>query len=123
MSPANTRRRKYNQDSPAESSTKSPAKAGSKRQKNLPVRAKDGEAPTETSSVSAPAPANLKVFTDDDEFGVTAPTPAVTSKPAAPVEEEEEEDSDDEAPEAVSTTRAATDVNKLAQAAQKVAQE
>lgn len=122
MAPAKTRKRKSDQELPAESSVKASPKAGSKSQRMLPVRAKDGEAAPETTSASVPAPGNLKVFTDDDDFIVKAPAPVLVPKPAAPVEEDEEEDSDDEAPEAVSTTRAASDVKK-SQAAQKVSQE
>ncbi|KAK7416406.1 hypothetical protein QQX98_005222 [Neonectria punicea] len=112
MTPAKTRKRKSGEDLPGE--------AAIDVSRNLPVRAKDGEAPDATMPSSAPAQGNMKVFTDEDMAA-----PVVLSKPAAPAieEDEDDKDSDDEAPEAVSTTKVASDIKKSAQAAQKAAQE
>ncbi|PTB79461.1 hypothetical protein M440DRAFT_1327021 [Trichoderma longibrachiatum ATCC 18648] len=62
---------------------------------------------------------------DDDEEEVKAPAeaPSTASPAGKKVEVEEEEDSDDEAPEAVSTVKAAEDIKKSTQAAQKAVQE
>lgn len=121
MAPSKSRKRKSADDLVIEAGAMN--MGDSKRRRNLPVRAKGGEATAVPAAVSAP-PGNLKVFTDeeDGEAVISAPSPVAAPKPAAPVEEEEE-DSDDEAPEAVSTTRAASAVKHSAQAAQKAAQE
>lgn len=118
MAPAKTRKRNSGQDLPTDKTMDSASPEDSKRQRKLPVRAKDGEAPIATST---PAQGSMKVFTDEDN---AKPVSVAPSKPAAPaLEEEEEEDSDDEAPEAVSTSKVASDIKKSAQAAQKAARE
>jgi U3 small nucleolar RNA-associated protein 16 len=111
MAPPKTRKRKSDQNI---SETKT-----SEDKRKLPVRAKDGD----SESVNPAEPQGTKVvFGDDDE--TVAPAPMAASKPAAPVKEEEsDEDSDDEAPEAVSTSKVASDIKKSKQAAQKAAQE
>lgn len=84
----------------------------------LPVREKD--------ETDTPSKGTLKVFGEEDEVESKAPVePSSTTAPesAAAENAEEEEDSDDEAPEAVSTAKAAEDIKKSAQAAQKAAKE
>lgn len=86
---------------------------------SLPVRAKDGDVPEPTKG-------KLVVFGDDDENDTTplnVATTVVGKVPQPDVVEEEDEDSDDDAPEAVSTHKAALDVKKAAQAVQKAAHE
>ncbi|KAJ4319745.1 hypothetical protein N0V84_006220 [Fusarium piperis] len=114
MAPAKTRKRKSDQDLPVDSS----ASDDSKRQHNLPVRAKDGDSAPSAKPASEPAKGTMMVFGDDDEISAPAP-----SKPVVQAPEEEEESSDDEAPEAVSTAKVASDIKKSSQAAQKAAQE
>ncbi|CAM1505495.1 Fc.00g111320.m01.CDS01 [Cosmosporella sp. VM-42] len=123
MAPSKSRKRKSDQDFPTEAGVDAMTLSESKRQRNLPMRGKDEETAKDIAHISTPAQGNLKVFTDDDDTAVPEPALAPVSKPAAPADEEEDEDSDDEAPEAVSTSRVASDVKKSAQAAQKVAQE
>lgn len=113
MAPPKTRKRKSDQNI---SETKT-----SEDKRKLPVRAKDGD--SESVKPSAEPQGTKVVFGDDDDETV-ALAPAAASKPAAPVKEEEsDEDSDDEAPEAVSTSKVASDIKKSKQAAQKAAQE
>ncbi|KAF4975855.1 hypothetical protein FZEAL_7411 [Fusarium zealandicum] len=117
MAPGKTRKRKSAQDLSPELSVESSASEDTKKQHNLPVRAKDDES---AKPPSASAKGTMMVFGDDDNQSVV-PAPA---KPAAPAaEEEDEDDSDDEAPEAVSTTKVSSDIKRLSQAAQKAAQE
>ena len=105
----------------SETPTTSSAKPTSKRQKNLPVRSKEGD-----DGSSAKPKSNVITF---DEDGNTDQVPVSSSKFAKPPqpqetgEEEGESDSDDEAPEAVSTSKAALEVKKSAQATQRAAQE
>lgn len=113
MAPAKTRKRKSGQDVPVDSSTSD----DSKRQRNLPVRAKDGDSAQDVKPASAPAKGTMMVFGDEDE--IPAPAPSIPAVQAP----EEEESSDDEAPEAVSTAKVASDIKKSSQAAQKAAQE
>ncbi|KAH7170457.1 hypothetical protein EDB81DRAFT_775542 [Dactylonectria macrodidyma] len=119
MAPPRTRKRKSGQDLPADKSVDSAAPEESRRQKMLPVRAKDGDAPV---AASTPAQGSMKVFTDEDN---AAPVSVSVSQPASPTPEgnEEKDDSDDEAPEAVSTTKVASDIKKSARVAQKAVRE
>lgn len=112
-----TRKRKADkkqkpEEAPAQTTT-------SDKKQKLPVRAKDGE----SSDMSPEQPRATKVvFGDDDEMSV----PVALSKPITPTpakEEDSDEDSDDEAPEAVSTSKVASEIKKSNQAAQKAAQE
>ncbi|KAM0559543.1 hypothetical protein ACHAPJ_004066 [Fusarium lateritium] len=120
MAPAKTRKRKSDQDRPAEPPVESSA---SEEQRELPVRAKDGESSDSARPTSAQGKGTMVVFGDDDGQS-TAPVVSAPSKAAVPVpEEEEDEDSDDEAPEAVSTSKVASDMKKSSQAAQKAAKE
>lgn len=114
MAPPKTRKRKSDQSISGTTT--------SEDKRKLPVRAKDGD--SENVKPSAEPQGKKVVFGDDDDETV-APAPVAASKPAAPVKEEEEsdEDSDDEAPEAVSTSKVASDIKKSKQAAQKAAQE
>lgn len=114
MAPPKTRKRKSDQNISGTTT--------SEDKRKLPVRAKDGE--SENVKPSGESQGTKVVFGDDDDETV-APAPVAASKPAAPVKEEEEsdEDSDDEAPEAVSTSKVASDIKKSKQAAQKAAQE
>lgn len=91
-----------------------------KQPRKLPVRAKDGEDPTDAHH---PAQGTMKVFTDEDYGAKTKEPRRVTKKPAAAVSVEEEESDDDEAPEAVSTQQVASSFKKSAQAAQKAAKQ
>lgn len=118
MAPSKSRKRKSADDLVIEAGAMN--MGDSKRRRNLPVRAKEGE----TSAKPAPS-GNLRVFTDEDDGEAVIPTPSPVAppKPVAPADDVEEEDSDDDAPEAVSTTRAASAVKESAQAAQKAAQE
>ncbi|KAI5465715.1 hypothetical protein BGZ63DRAFT_374339 [Mariannaea sp. PMI_226] len=124
-----TRKRKSELEAAAAADTSvvdAPDSVDSQTQKKLPVRAKDGEVSTSAASPSVPAKGNLKVFTDDDDAAESADAvpPVIAKAPApAPEVEEEDEESDDEAPEAVSTTRVASEAKKSTQAAQKAAQE
>lgn len=97
--------------------------AASSKAASLPVRVKDDE-PLETPQ---PSKGNMVVFGDDsDDAVVVSQTKTVVEKPVAPKPEEIEEDSDDdddEAPEAVTTTQTTSKAEKLAQGAQKAAQE
>jgi hypothetical protein len=103
--------------------------------KKLPVRAKDdgaseGEGDVAPAKQSTqPAKGNLTVFGDDDDDNLAnaasaKAAPEVSMKPPTPQPAEAEEESDDdEAPEAVSTTQAASAIKKSTQAAQQAAQE
>lgn len=93
----------------------------SKRQKNLPVRAKDDEPSTDI--VGPPVKGTLITFDDDDDDMDAAIANAAPIRKAAVEEIADSEGDDDEAPEAVSTQKAAEDVKKSAQAVQKAAQE
>lgn len=119
-----TRKKKTEKGNGNTSEAASSPASGSKRQKNLPVRAKDEDAAI-TSSATAQAKGTLITFGDDDNTQAPAVSTASLSKrkAAAPVEEIADSDSDDDAaPEAVSTTKAAEDVKKSEQAAQQAAQ-
>ena len=113
-----TRKRKAEQKTTKAEET--PVETGSSEEKRkLPVRAKDGE----PSSPVQPK-ATKVVFGDDNDM--SAPVAPVKKPAPAPKKEEIEdsdEDSDDEAPEAVSTSKVASEMKKSKQAAQKVAQE
>jgi hypothetical protein len=123
--PVQTRRRKAMQDAGGDEDadvTQQSFLESSPAQK-LPMREKDEETAVQTKGT-------LTVFGDDDEEELKAPlepssnlTAASTAAKKAEAEEEEEEDSDDEAPEAVSTAKAAEDIKKSAQVAQKAAKE
>lgn len=115
-----TRKRNYNQtttkDTPVDTETP-------EEKRKLPMRAKDGDSSDGVKPTSA-EPKGTKVVFGDDDDDLPVPAPMKISKPAAPaVEEEEEEDSDDEAPEAVSTSKVASDMKKSNQVAHKAAQE
>ncbi|KAF5536323.1 u3 snorna associated [Fusarium napiforme] len=114
-----TRKKNYNQNTTKDTSVEKPTP---EEKRKLPVRAKDGD----SSDVAMPTLTESKgtkvVFGDNDNDN-PAPPPVVVPKPAAQVEEDEEDDSDDEAPEAVSTSKMASDIKKSNQAAQKAAQE
>jgi hypothetical protein len=114
-----TRKRKADQKKTPEEAPIQTKTSDEKRK--LPVRAKDGE----STDMSSEQPKGTKVvFGDDDDMNVPV-APLASSKPAAPApkEEESDEDSDDEAPEAVSTSKVASEIKKSNQAAQKAAQE
>lgn len=122
--PVQTRRRKAIQDATGDEDadiTQQSFLESSPAQK-LPVREKEDEADTPTKGT-------LKVFGDEGEDELKAPIKpsSNTASASAAIEkaevEDEEEDSDDEAPEAVSTAKAAVDIKKSTQAAQKAAQE
>jgi U3 small nucleolar RNA-associated protein 16 len=115
-----TRKRNYNQSTTKDTSVD---KTTSEEKRKLPVRAKDGDSSDGAKPTLTESKGTKVVFGDDDNDS-SAPAPIVVSKPAVPVEEEDEEDdSDDEAPEAVSTSKVASDIKKSNQAAQKAAQE
>jgi hypothetical protein len=122
-----TRKRKSQLDSEPEAALDVSASDDSKSQQKLPVRAKDGKSPKSTKSASAPAKGTIKVFTDDDDNDdavILAPALAVPTEALTQAgDDEEEEDSDDDAPEAVSTSKVASEMKKSAQAIQKAAQE
>ncbi|KAJ4140895.1 hypothetical protein NW768_000102 [Fusarium equiseti] len=112
-----TRKRKAEQKTTKAEET--PVERTSEEKRKLPVRAKDGE----PSSPEQPK-ATKVVFGDDDDM--SAPVAPVKKPAPAPKKEEIEdsdEDSDDEAPEAVSTSKVASEIKKSKQAAQKAAQE
>lgn len=116
-----TRKRKSLLSSTGDSDAQTPDDSKPSSAQDLPVRAKgDKAAPAPAPSASALAKGSLKVFGDDDDI-----TEPVIVKAPAPVEEvadKGDENSDDEAPEAVSTSKVASEVKKNAQATQKAAQ-
>lgn len=90
--------------------------APARKQRKLPVRAKDLDD-------KGAAPRRIITFDDDSNAdGPAPPAPAAAPAPA-PEDEADEESDDDAAPEAVSTTAAAAEVKRAAQAAQRVARE
>ncbi|KAL7798452.1 hypothetical protein V8C37DRAFT_367894 [Trichoderma ceciliae] len=115
--PVQTRRRKAIQDATGEEDAEITQQSfiESSPAQKLPVREKDEEADASTKGT-------LKLFGGEDEDRLKAPTES-PSKIATVKEAEVEEDSDDEAPEAVSTAKAAEDIKTSAQAAYKVAKE
>lgn len=114
-----TRKRNYNQNTTKDTSAE---KQTSEEKRKLPVRAKDGDSSDGATPTLTESKGTKVVFGDDDNDN-PAPPPVVVPKPAVQVEKDEEDDSDDEAPEAVSTSKAASDIKKSNQAAQKAAQE
>lgn len=108
--------------SPITSKVTSPSSA-----KKLPVRSKD-----ETEESVAPKPAaaavaknNIVVFGDDDDEvdAQITQAKAAAAQQKQQEEEQDEEESDDEAPEAVSTSKAADAAKESIKASQKAAQE
>lgn len=96
--------------------------------KKLPVRAKDGEAGAKSAAAAEDGSktGTLKVFNNEDEdVAVSAATPLRSSKiatPAVVADSEAGDSEDDDAPEAISTQHAASEVKRTSQAAQKAAQ-
>ena len=91
--------------------------------KKLPVRNKD-----ETEEPIKPKPAaktNITVFGDDDDEvdAQITQAKAAAAQQKQEQQEEEGEESDDEAPEAVSTSKAADAAKESLKASQKAAQE
>ena len=86
------------------------------------MRSKDDEEPAQ----KAAGKGTLITFDDNGKADQDLKVSAATRKPAPPTDEElqaSEDSDDDAAPEAVSTAKAASDIKKSAQAAQKAARE
>ncbi len=124
-----TRRKRLSEQAELESNT--PETTPSKNSEKLPLRGKGGkgkaadEAEAGEPSSATPtktAKNNKTVFNDEDDIPASVVTKKAAPPPVEP-EQDDDEDSDDEAPEAVSTVKAATDIKKTAQASQKAAQE
>lgn len=93
--------------------------------KKLPVRSKDE---VEEPVAAKPAKSKIVVFGDDDDevdaqITQAKAAAAAQQKQEQEAEQEEEEASDDEAPEAVSTSKAADAARQSIKASQKAAQE
>ncbi|OAQ99411.1 hypothetical protein LLEC1_04523 [Akanthomyces lecanii] len=106
--------------SAAEDPSPAPRSSASKRGQKLALRGKDGD-DDKTPSKAVGKKSTVIVF-EDEEMSKPAVIKKTVAKPGAPVEEDEES-SDDEAPEAVSTTKAASEIKSAAKATQKAAQE
>ncbi|KAF9770446.1 hypothetical protein IL306_012012 [Fusarium sp. DS 682] len=113
-----TRKKNYNQTITKEATVDT---ATSEEKRKLPVRAKDGDSSDGVKPTLTESKGTKVVFGDDDDI-VPSPAPVAEPKPVVPAEDGEG-DSDDEAPEAVSTSKVASDIKKSNQAAQKAAQE
>lgn len=117
-----TRKRKVAQEQAAEKAIETPSTSVTPKRQKLPVRSKDDESPAQTAAGKG----TLITFDDNGKADKTLRVAAATRKSAAPKGQEVEasEDSDDDAaPEAVSTAKAASDIKKSTQAAQKAARE